>query len=100
MIERQSRDRDSLSNRCRRLSGRLMANGAALSPLTNEKQIPKSSASSEQGKGYMVKRLAHYTSMADALLNPKTPISSRYTKDENDMNTSDKENATPNSKYR
>ena len=96
----QRRDRDSLSNRSRRLSERLMANGTTLSPLTNEKQISKSSPSSEQGKGYMVKRLAHYTSMADALLNPKTPTSSRYTKDENDLNTSDKENATPSSKYR
>ena len=38
--------------------------------------------------------------MADALLNPKTPTTSRYTKDVNDLNTSDKENATPNSKYR
>merc|ERR1712223_2171979 len=77
-----------------------MANGTALSPLTNDKQSQKSSTTSEQGKGYMVKRLADYTSMADALLNPKTPTTSRYTKDENDLNTSDKENATPNNKYR
>ena len=96
----QSRDRDSLSSRCRRLSGRLMANGTALSPLTNDKQSQKSSTTSDQSKGYMVKRLAHYTSMADALLNPKTPTTSRHTKDENDLNTSDKENATPNNKYR
>ena len=96
----QSRDRDSLSSRCRRLSGRLMANGTGLSPLTNDKQSQKSSTTSDQSKGYMVKRLAHYTSMADALLNPKTPTTSRYTKDENDLNTSDKENATPNNKYR
>ena len=97
----QSRDRDSLSNRCRRLSGRLMSNSTS-SPLINDKQLLKSSTvASEQSKGYMVKRLAHYTSMADALINQKTtPTTSRYQQNENDFNFSDKENTTPNSKYR
>ena len=96
----QSRDRDSISNRCRRLSGRLISSSTS-SPSRNDKQGGvKTSITSEQRKGYMVKRLAHYTSMADALLHPKTPTSSRYQQDENEFNISDKENTSPNNKYK
>ena len=98
----QSRDRESITNRCRRLSGRLISNGKETPQKTNESEMLKSSGMNSQKRkgGYMVKRLTHYTSMADALLNPKTPTTSRHGRDENELDTSDKENATPNNRYR
>ena len=84
------------------MSGRLISNGKETPQKTNESEMLKSSGMNSQKRkgGYMVKRLTHYTSMADALLNPKTPTTSRHGRDENELDTSDKENATPNNRYR
>ena len=43
---------------------------------------------------YLVKRLAHYTSMADALIHTKSQASSESGHEEK-LNLSDKENSTP-----
>ena len=49
---------------------------------------------------YLVKRLAHYSSMADALVGGGSKKSSEKAKESVDLNVSDKENSTPNRNYR
>ena len=50
---------------------------------------------------YLVKRLAHYSSMADALVGGGSKKSSeKEAKESVDLNVSDKENSTPNRNYR
>ncbi len=60
-------------------------------------------ASSSNNKGdtkYLVKRLAHYSSMADALIHSKSSSTKKSDTDKKKFNVSDKENATPDQNYR
>ena len=62
----------------------------------NQQQQPKNSMADPK---YLVKRLAHYSSMADALVGggekKKTQNSKLTSKNSSDLNVSDKENKTP-----
>lgn len=57
--------------------------------------MPKSSDSN-----YLVKRLAHYSSMADALVSQSKKNSTNTNAKDSDLNASDKENKTPDKNYR
>ncbi len=65
---------------------------------TPSKMSGKSSRSDQAN--YLVKRLAHYSSMADALGANKTNSSKASNTKDSDLNVSDKENKTPDRNYR